>query len=91
MYQIIDKRGTGKTLRLMLIAKEIGAVIVCANPKALKTKAEAYGLTGIDFISYGDFIREVDITKKYLIDEVDYFIRHISLGRVMGYNLSKED
>jgi hypothetical protein len=32
MYRIIDGRGTGKTSRLMLLAKENNGVIVCANP-----------------------------------------------------------
>ena len=30
MYRIIDKRGTGKTSRLMLLAKEENAIIACS-------------------------------------------------------------
>ena len=40
MYRIIDKRGSGKTSRLMLLAKETGATIVCSNPDAFKYKAK---------------------------------------------------
>ena len=32
MYKIIDKRGTGKTLRLMLLAKENNGIVVCSSP-----------------------------------------------------------
>ncbi|MDY4735189.1 hypothetical protein [Terrisporobacter sp.] len=32
MYRVIDKRGSGKTGRLFLIAKDTGATIVCSNP-----------------------------------------------------------
>ena len=51
MYRIVDGRGTGKTSRLMLLAKDIGATIVCSNPHAMEQKAHAYGITGINFIS----------------------------------------
>mgnify|MGYP003464479803 CR=1 FL=1 len=44
MYRIIDERGSGKTSRLMLLAKETGGVIVCSNPKGMAEKARAYGI-----------------------------------------------
>lgn len=67
MYRIIDKRGTGKTSRLFLLAKEENAAIICRNPEAMREKAHRYGITGLDFISYNDFIhnikeREVEMT-----------------------------
>ena len=49
MYRIIDGRGTGKTSRLMLLAKDTNSVIACANPYAFEQKAKAYGIIGIDF------------------------------------------
>lgn len=56
MIKIIDTRGSGKTSRLLLLAKENNGIIVCGNPYALKEKARNYGIDGIDFISYGDFL-----------------------------------
>ena len=56
MYRIIDGRGSGKTSRLMLLAKENGATLVCSNPRAMEAKAHAYGIVGIDFMSYADAI-----------------------------------
>ena len=42
MYRIIDGRGTGKTSRLMIIAKENNAVFVCSNTKAMEIKARIW-------------------------------------------------
>ena len=39
MIRIIDERGSGKTSRLMLLAKENNATFVCSNPSAMKVKA----------------------------------------------------
>ena len=58
MYRIIDSRGSGKTSRLMLLAKETGAIIACSNPSAMRQKAYAYGITGIEFISYKDLFTD---------------------------------
>ena len=55
MYRIIDNRGTGKTSRLMLLAKETNSAIACINPNAMRQKAYAYGITGINFISYSNW------------------------------------
>lgn len=56
MYRIIDKRGTGKTSRLILLAKEKNAIIACSNPNTMRIKSEGYGISGINFISYHDYI-----------------------------------
>lgn len=91
MYKIIDKRGAGKTLRLMLLAKENNGIIVCADPKTLKIKSEVYGLTGIDFISYDDFLNGgYNCRKKVFIDEIDVLLRKIE-ENTMGYTISLED
>ena len=55
MYRIIDGRGTGKTSRLLLLAKENDGIVVCKNPDHMREKAYAYGLTGIDFASYYEY------------------------------------
>ena len=94
MYRIIDDRGTGKTSRLMLIAKENNAVFVCNNPEAMKVKANAYGIEGIKFMSYSDFTRSFDpeITN-YVVDELEPFVKSVfSAGpELIGYTLSQND
>lgn len=91
MIQIIDKRGAGKTSRLMLLAKEHNAKFVCANPKAMEVKAEAYGLTGINFISYHDFVTNYD-QDNFVIDELDSFAQSImGDSHLIGYSLTLEN
>ena len=91
MYSIIDKRGTGKTSRLMLLAKEENAIIACSNPSAMRIKAEGYGIVGINFISYYDYVNgNYQKGSMVFVDELDCFVR--SLGHnLSGYTLSNED
>ena len=93
MYRIIDKRSSGKTSRLMLLAKENNGIIVCRNPKAMEEKAKRYGIVGIDFITYGEYMQLDPYTynsKPYYIDELEVFIRSITPGTVDGYTISEE-
>lgn len=91
MIRIIDKRGTGKTNRLMLLAKENNGILVCSNPNAMRKKAEAYGLTGFDIISYQDYVlRGTKWEKPCFIDEAENFICSFSQN-LNGYTLSNED
>ena len=89
MYRIIDNRGSGKTGRLMLLAKETNSAIACSNPLAMKQKAYAYGIAGIDFISYDDLINGWD--DNVMIDELEMFIKYATSAEVLGYTLSNED
>lgn len=103
MIRIIDGRGVGKTGSLMLVAKENDAVFVCSNPRAMENKAKAYGIIGIEFISYEDAIdhmrhpdsRYTSENRQHLIvvDEIEDFIQCAlgMNGRLIGYTLSNED
>ena len=96
MYQIIDGRGTGKTGRLMLLAKEHKGTIACSNPKAMEEKAHNYGIFGINFISYWDLIKAMEdkeVFDNIFIDEIDVFTQYLlaQVGTVKGYTLSIED
>lgn len=103
MYRIIDGRGSGKTGRLMLLAKENGATLVCSNPRAMEAKAHAYGIVGIDFMSYSDAIdhmrhpdsRHTPENRRpaIVVDELEGFVQ-CALGMngpLIGYTLSNED
>ena len=91
MYQVIDVRGSGKTNRLMLLAKENNGVLVCANPNAMASKAQAYGLTGFDIISYSDYFNHnYEYGNIVFIDELDTCVK--SLGNILnGYSLTIGD
>ena len=90
MNRIIDGRSTGKTSRLMLLAKENNAAIACSNPAVMRTKAYAYGITGIDFIPYSDLF-EGKYEGDVLIDEIDLFVRYFIDANLIGYSLTDED
>lgn len=90
MYRIIEGRSCGKTSRLMLLAKETGAAIACSNPSAMRAKAYAYGITGIDFISYSDLFTG-GWNDKVLIDEMEDFVRQYTDANLIGYSLTNED
>ena len=90
MIRIIDERGTGKTSRLMLIAKEYDATFVCANPKAMEYKAQAYGIDGINFMSYEKFSTVLDHPGNYVIDELENFIKSAFGNNLIGYTISEE-
>ena len=91
MYRIIDNRSSGKTSRLMLLTKEHNGVLVCANPHAMAAKAQAYGLTGFDIISYYDYKnKNYDLNKECFIDELENFVKSFG-NKINGYTLSSED
>jgi hypothetical protein len=94
MYRIIEGRGTGKTSRLMLLAKENDAIFVCSNPDAMKYKASKYGIDGLTFISYGEYFvhRNEYPHQKYVVDELENFLQAILFynNDLIGYTLSVE-
>lgn len=90
MIRIIDDKCTGKTGRLMLLAKENNGTLVCSDPHCMRQKAKAYGLTGFDCISYGDYHEhQYDKDKPIFIDEIEKYLN--LYGRIDGYSLSTED
>lgn len=95
MYRIIEGRGTGKTSRLMLLAKENNATFVCENPRAMEYKAQKYGIEGIYFISYADFFNHYQEyrNQKYVVDEIEVFIKEALFyhNELIGYSLSIEE
>ena len=90
MIQIIDSRSSGKSSRLMLMAKELNLPIACLNPEALRQKAYSYGITGVDFISFADLGRKDVHFDKVLVDEIDQLAQFFIRGKIAGYTLSKE-
>ena len=89
MYRIIDNRATGKTSRLMLLAKENDGIIVCKDPRAMQEKAYLYGITGIDFISYSQFDFAYRFNKPVFIDEIDMLLQHKN-KEIQGYTISED-
>lgn len=91
MFRIIDSRSSGKTSRLMFLAKETDSAIACSNPSAMRQKAYAYGITGIDFISYSDLFTGGWTEENVLIDELEEFVKQYIDANITGYSLTNED
>ena len=92
MDKIIDTRGSGKTSRLMLLAKENNGVFVCSNPHSAQAKAHAYGLTGFDIVSYSDFYtNNYNLNKPVYVDELETYVKCISMNHLSGYTLTIGD
>lgn len=89
MYKIIDNRSTGKTGRLLLLAKENNGIVVCKDPLHMRERALSYGLTGIYFLSYEDFSFTRYYDRPIFIDEVEDFLKFKNKS-IEGYTLSKE-
>lgn len=89
MYRIIDSASTGKTSRLLLLAKENEGVVVCLNPIKLRQKAYSYGITGVSIISYEDYVNNNYSNNKVFIDDVEDFLRFMN-PCVVGYTLNKD-
>ena len=90
MYRIIDGRSSGKTYKLMMMAKERGCAIACSNPNAMKQKAHSYGISGLVFISYDELFENNE--KKVMIDEVEQFLQKcVPNLEILGYSLTNED
>ena len=95
MYQIIDKRGSGKTSRLMLLAQENNGIFVCANPYRMREKAKNYGFSGFEIVSYQDFLKQnySYYDKMVFIDELESFVKSLGnkFNNLNGYSLSLGD
>lgn len=91
MTRIVDERSSGKTNRLMTIAKEQNAIFVCSNPKAMEYKAKQYGIEDLHFVSYSEFSTLLLHKEKYVIDELESFIIEAFGGELTGYTLSIEE
>ena len=98
MYRIIDNRASGKTSRLMLLAKESNAIFVCGDPRAMEVKAHAYGIVGINFISYYNYLNSMrgEEERPVVIDELESFLKYMiqfngGKSKLIGYTLSNGD
>lgn len=93
MERIIDDRCTGKTKKLFLAAKEQNAIIVCSNPRAFSEKASRYGIVGLTFVSYSEFLGGLTPEGcSIMIDELEDFVSHLCTAppscNFIGYTIS---
>lgn len=89
MYKIIDKKDSGKTHNLMEVAKKEDGVIVCSNPSAMQNKARSYGIVGLNFISYLEYLQDMFKYPCIFIDDLDNMIAQMT--NVKGYTFNVEE
>lgn len=90
--RIIDGRCTGKTEKLLKIAEERHAAVVCANPYAMQYKSQQYGTNVTHFYSYNGFMESDNSTENFVIDELENFITAVTRNpHFVGYTISEED
>lgn len=54
----------------------------------MRQKALAYGIEGIEFISYYDFLQDMTRKQKYVIDEIETLIQYLGGNDLVGYTLT---
>ena len=91
MIRIVDERGSGKTIRLMGVARDQDAIFVCSNPQATAYKAQKYGIEGLKFASYDEFSTILLHGEKYVIDEIEKFTQEAFGNNLVGYTLTIGD
>ena len=90
MYRIIGSRGIGKTYRLLEKASEVGGIVVCSNPDAMREKAYTWGFTNLKFMQYKEYISYY-CEEPVFIDEIENYLKSISGRTLVGYTYSMED
>lgn len=74
---IIGANSSGKTRKMFEEAQKSGAVVVCKSPIHMQSKANAYGLYGLEFMSYEEFYNGSVYAEKVAIDEIGNLIKYI--------------
>lgn len=94
---IVGNSSTGKTRQLLEHAKAQGAMVICKNPGAMQTKAQAYGIIGLNFASYDELIRlnniydgNTWIGQPFVIDEVAEFLSEFFAEPCVGFTQTED-
>ena len=78
MFTIIDVRGSGKTKKLLEVAREKHAIILTQDKRAFRVKAKSYGYENIKIIDYEDLENDdYDIDEPILIHNADKVLDYL--------------
>lgn len=86
---IVGSSSSGKTRKLLEVAKETNAVVVCWNPDAMRVKALNYGIYGLEFYGY-DEIRDLREGRNIVVDEMKDFFKYALNLDLEGFNLTND-
>ena len=92
---IVGERSCGKTRKIIELAKEKNAAVVCKNPSAMARKATAYGISGVQFVGYDEVVtvihNDFDFCDNFVIDEVKEFLDFLFAGNCLGFTQTEDD
>lgn len=97
---VVGGRSSGKTRKIMELAKEKNAIIICKNPAAMERKAAAYGIFGLKFMSYSDILMNLRADyaggaiypdENFVIDEVKDFMEYLLASNCVGFTQTEDD
>lgn len=92
MNYIVGSKDSGKTRKLLELAKQENALFICRNPLAMARKAEAYGITGLQFISFEEVeYNGVIIEDKFVVDEVSDFLAYFLTSNCIGFTQTQPE
>lgn len=75
MINIIGPRGSGKTTQLFKKARELNAMILTTNSRALREKANSRGYRDIEINGFGNLKNDdYSLAKPALVDNADVFL-----------------
>ena len=92
MDKIIGGKSTGKTRRLLEIAKDNNGIVVCENVEEMTKRAHRLGIPGIYFIDYRDYICGLvkNSEKPVYIANINKFLKVFN-NNIAGYSLTLEE
>lgn len=85
---IIGSNSTGKTKKMLEEAKKNNAIVVCKYPIHMQSKANSYGIYGLEFISYDDMHTYPVYGKRFAIDELGDFFEHYFKAQLDSFTMT---
>lgn len=86
---IVGQVSSGKTRKLLEVAKNTNALVVCFNPDAMRVKAHSYGFQDLEIYGYDD-IRDIREGRNIVIDELKDFFKYALGFKLDGFNMTVE-
>ena len=68
MYQIVGKRGSGKTTKCFERARKQNAIVLCTNKRAMRVKADELGYQDVEIVELAD-MKDTARDQKVVVDE----------------------
>ena len=92
---VVGGRSSGKTRKIMELAKEKNAIVICKNPAAMERKAAAYGIFGLKFYGYDEmttlFHEDMLPEDDFVVDEVSEFLSYFFAAKCVGFTQTEDD